>query len=307
MTKQLFLPIGLIVAVIAALLLPTGGVFISENHSLRIMVFIIFLVSGYQTGGRGITLNRKLFILFGSAAVISLLLAPVLGLLVSKVLHLSLPLTMGLIIISCVPPTISSGIVITEVSRGNAVLALFLTIGLNMLGILSMPFMLDFCLHAAGPIDIDQAALLFKMLFFVLLPFIIGKLLRTLRANTIISPLWSYINSSCVIITVYASVAQSQETFKGLDLNDYVIVLASVAIVHIALLLINTLTGKLLKLSSADGKALIFVASQKTLALGVAVIANVKIDTGSAIIVCLMFHFFQLFLDSFLASALQKK
>ncbi len=230
-----------------------------------------------------------------------------LGLLVSKVLSLSLPLAMGLIIISCVPPTISSGIVITEVSRGNAVLALFLTIGLNLLGILTMPFMLDFCLHAAGPMDIDQAALLFKMLFFVLLPFIIGKLIRTLRGNSMISPIWSYVNSSCVIITVYASIAESQEVFKGLDLQDYALVLVSVAIVHIILLIINAQTGKLLRLSSADNKALIFVASQKTLALGIAVIANVKIDTGSAIVVCLMFHFFQLFLDSFLASAFQKK
>ncbi len=307
MIKQLFLPIGLLAAVIGALLFPTGGHFVSDNNGLRVIVFIIFMVSGYQTCGRGITLDRKLFVLFGCAACISLLLAPILGLLVSKALSLSLPLAMGLIIISCVPPTISSGIVITEVSRGNAVLALFLTIGLNLLGILTMPFMLNFCLHAAGPMDIDQAALLYKMLFFVLLPFIIGKLVRTLRGNASISPMWSYVNSNCVIVTVYASIAESQEAFKGLNLQDYALVLASVAIVHIILLIINAQTGKLLRLSSADNKALIFVASQKTLALGIAVIANVKIDTGSAIVVCLMFHFFQLFLDSFLASAFQNK
>jgi sodium/bile acid cotransporter 7 len=307
MTRQLFLPVGIFVAVIAALLFPAGGVLIADNNGLRILVFIIFLVSGYHTGSQGITLDRKLFVLFGFAAFISLVLAPVTGLLVSQLFSLSLPLAIGLIIISTVPPTISSGVVITEVSRGNAVLALFLTIGLNLLGIFTIPFLLNFCLHAAGPIDIDQAALLFKMLFFVLLPFAIGKLIRSLSGRNRISPIWSYVNSSCVIFMVYSSIAESQEAFKGLKVEDYALVLASVAIVHIALLLINGQTGKLLKLRSADHKALVFVTSQKTLPISLAVIANIKIDTGSAIVVCLMFHFFQLFLDSFLASMLQNK
>ncbi len=70
--RQLFLPLGLIVAIIVARLIPAGGIFISENNGLRIIVFIIFLVSGYQTGGRGITLDKKLFVLFGCAAFISL-------------------------------------------------------------------------------------------------------------------------------------------------------------------------------------------------------------------------------------------
>ena len=54
-------------------------------------------------------------------------------------------------------------------------------------------------------------------------------------------------------------------------------------------------------------KALLFVASQKTLAISLAVLASVQFDTGSAIIVCLLFHFFQLFLDSFLASYMKKE
>ena len=305
--KQLFLPVGLLVAMFFAFLLPAGGVFLRDNYGLKILVFTIFLVSGYQTGARGLALDKKLFTLFFAAAVISLFLAPFLGLLISKIFHFPLHMTMGLIIISAVPSTISSGVVITEVSRGNAVLALFLTIFLNLLGIFTMPFVLDFCLKAAGPIDIDQTALLMKMLFFVLLPFHGSYFLRHLSRKERISFLWSYINSSCVILIVYSSIATSKSAFAGLTLSDYGLILIGVAFIHLLLLLINWQTAKAMRLSTADSKAMIFVTSQKTLAIALAVLANVQFETGNAIIVCLTFHFFQLFVDSFLASAMQNK
>jgi solute carrier family 10 (sodium/bile acid cotransporter), member 7 len=305
--KQIFLPAGLILAVIGGISLPVGGIFLSENSVLKIFVFLIFLVSGYQTGAKELSINKKLLTLFFVASFISLFLAPLLGLLISKVLNFDFYLATGLIIISTVPPTISSGVVITEVSRGNVTLALFLTISLNLLGIFTMPFVLDFCLKAAGPVDIDQIGLLYKMIFLVLLPFIIGKTVRSYSNKKRVSPLWSYLNSSCVILIVYASISTSKATLFGLELKDYMIILVGVASVHSLLLIINTFAGKLLQLPSKDKKAMVFVTSQKTLALGLAVLANMKFDTGNAIIVCLIFHFFQLFLDSFLAAASQNK
>ncbi|MBL4901541.1 MAG: bile acid:sodium symporter [Desulfocapsa sp.] len=305
--KHLFLPLGLILAVTTGFFLPAGGIFLTDNNALKIILFSIFLVSGYQAGAKELTIDRKLLTLFLVASTISLFLAPFLGLLVSKLLNFPLHLAMGLIIISTVPPTISSGVVITEVSRGNTTLALFLTISLNLLGIFTMPFMLDFCLKAAGPIDIDQIALFYTMLFFVLLPFIIGKTTRSMRNKIRVSSLWSYLNSSCVILIVYASISTSKYALLRLEPKDYMLILAGVTSVHILLLAINTYAGKILQLSPVDNKAMIFVTSQKTMALALAVLANIQFDTGNAIIVCLMFHFFQLFFDSFLASAMNRK
>lgn len=307
MIKQIFLPTGLVVAMLAALLLPAGGLFITNNSGPKIIVFIIFLVSGYQTSSKGLSLDKKLFSILLICSFISLLLAPLLGVLVSKALNLSLPLAIGLIIISTAPPTISSGVVITEVSRGNTVLALFLTIAINIIGIFTMPFVLDISLRATGSIDIDQTALLLKMLYFVLFPFVIGKIIRNVSRKETVSPLWSYINSSCVILMVYSSASASHGTFSDLTASDYLLILTAVAAVHILLLATNYLTGKRLKLCSADNKAMLFVTSQKTLAIALAVLANINIDTGSAIVVCLAFHFFQLFIDSALASFLQNE
>jgi sodium/bile acid cotransporter 7 len=305
--KQLFLPLGLLSAILFALFLPSAGILISDNHGLKALVFIIFIVSGYQTGTKGLVFNKKLLFIFLAAALISLVLSPLLGLCIVKLIDLAPFPAMGLIIISAVPPTLSSGIVITEVSRGNTVLALFLTVSLNLLGIFTLPFILDLCLKATGPVDIDQNRLLVKMLLFVLLPFVLGKLTRILLKKEKISAHWSYVNSSCVILVVYASLTVSRNAFSGLTSSEYVFILAAVSLLHLLLLILNAGAGKLLHLKPADRKALLFVASQKTLPISIAVLTNIKFDTGSAIIVCLMFHFFQLFADSFLAAYLQHK
>ncbi len=305
--KQLFLPLGLLLAIALALLLPGGGIFLSDNNGVRILVVIIFLVSGYQTGAKALPLDRRLVNIFLSAACVSLLLAPLLGLLITMLINFPPSLAMGLIIIAAMPPTISSGIVITEVSGGNTVLALFITISLNLVGIFIMPFMLDLCLKAAGPVDIDQTRLLVKMLLFVLLPFVIGRLVRSGSGRSRVSSNWNYLNSGCVILVVYASLAVSRDAFTGLGVAEYSMVLAGIALLHFLLLAVNTLTGRFLHLAVADRKALLFVTSQKTLAIALAVLTSISFDTGSAIIVCLMFHFFQLFFDSFLAGYLQSR
>ncbi len=208
---------------------------------------------------------------------------------------------------STVPPTISSGVVITDVSEGDTVLALFLTIAINIIGIFTMPYVLDISLQATGSIDIDQTTLLLKMLFFVLLPFLVGKYIRKVAKREKVASFWSYVNSSCVISMVYASISTSTDAFSGFSIIDFTQCIIAVAVVHCLLLGVNTYAGRQLQLPWFEKKALLFVTSQKTLAIALAVLTTIGYSNGSAIIVCLTFHFFQLVLDSALASYLQKK
>ncbi len=304
--RQLFLPSGLILSVLFSLTLPSAGLFLADNNGLKILVFIIFLVSGHQTGRNALALDRRLGTIFFAAILISLVLGPLLGLFAGRILNYPFYLAMGLIITGTVPPTLSSGVVITEVSGGNTSLALFLTISLNLLGIISIPFILDLFLKAAGPVDIDQFSLFIKMFFLVLLPFGTGKMLQMLPGPRKNFPFLSYINSSCVILIVYSSLATSRQAFSGLLFADYMLIVTGVAMVHLPLLLAGFAAGKTLQLKTADTKALVFVSSQKTLPIAIAILASIAIDTGDAIIVCLIFHFFQLFIDSLLAMAVQR-
>jgi sodium/bile acid cotransporter 7 len=309
--RQLFLPLGLILAAFFALTLPQAGVVFADHSGIKLTILIIFLVSGYQTGTTGTPLNKGLLRIFLTAATVSLLLAPLLGLALGSLLDLPPSLVIGLLIICAVPPTLSSGIVITGISRGNTVLALMLTISLNLIGTLTLPTILHLCLKASGPVTIDQWALLTKMLLLVLLPFVIGKTLRIILNKILnkqrISPNWSYVNSSCVILAVYISLAVSRQEFFRTDGGQYLAVVFSVSLIHFLLLAMNNLAGKLLKLNAEDSKALLFVASQKTLPVSLAVLAGLRQDTGNAVIVCLLFHFIQLLIDSALASRFRQQ
>ncbi|HID96986.1 MAG TPA: hypothetical protein EYP57_02185 [Thermodesulfobacteriaceae bacterium] len=93
----------------------------------------------------------------------------------------------------------------------------------------------------------------------------------------------------------------------GLGIAEYALILGAVCLVHVLLLAINRQVGKMLRLPTADLKALVFVTSQKTLPISVAVLTGIEYDTGSAVIVLLMFHFMQIFMDSSIASYLHRK
>ncbi|MCI5120852.1 MAG: bile acid:sodium symporter, partial [Candidatus Electrothrix sp. AUS4] len=120
-----------------------------------------------------------------------------------------------------------------------------------------------------------------------------------------VSANWSYVNSSCVILAVYISLAVSRQEFFNTGLGEYLAVLSSVSLVHLLLLAMNGLSAKTLQLNSEDAKALLFVGSQKTLPVSLAVLAGLHQNTGNAVVVCLLFHFVQLLVDSVLASCLR--
>jgi sodium/bile acid cotransporter 7 len=134
---------------------------------------------------------------------------------------------------------------------------------------------------------------------------VLGKTLRTILNKQKVSTHWSYVNSSCVILAVYISLAVSRQEFFQTNTGQYLTVFLSVSMIHILLLIMNHQAAKWLKLSPEDSKALLFVASQKTLPVSLAVLAGLCQDTGNAVIVCLLFHFTQLFMDSVLASRLR--
>ncbi len=300
--KKYFLPLGLLVALFSALFLPTVGIYIATHSGIRVLIALIFLISGYQTTLHEIRCTGNLLLIFLTAAIISLCIGPLLGIACAATVQLPAAINAGLIIIASMPPTISSGIVLTSLSRGNTLLAMLLTIGLNLLAIVTIPLTLSYGLQAAGPMEVDQRAMLATMIFLVMLPFTAGNIFRRLANSTTVSENWTYVNTSCVIFVVYSSLAVSADTLLELAVRDLLIIATLAMTVHLLLLGVSVLAGKVLAMKTADIKAISFVASQKTLAMALAVVTSISINSGRAILVCLIFHFLQIFTDSFLAS-----
>jgi sodium/bile acid cotransporter 7 len=297
-----FLPVGLVLALAAAMLEPFPGSMLQQMGLVPWMVVTIFLVNGYQVNLKQFPHGGKLLPATVVGVLISLLISPLLGLAIVSVVTLPVGIALGLVVMATVPPTLSSGIVMTQLAGGNVAKALFLTIVLNLIGVFSIPFMLQLTLGSAGLVALSAWPILKQLLLWVLAPFVIGALLQpALR----ISPrhwLLRYLPQCCVIGTVWMSASASSDTLKGLDMMLLLLVTIGSLGIHGGLMLLCWLSRFLYRPRRSEWVALLFTASQKTLPIALGVLAIMDRSVGSALVACIIFHFVQLFVDSIIAS-----
>ena len=297
-----FLPVGLLLAFLIAWLIPDPGAMLQEMGLIPWMVVTIFLVNGYQTSLKQLPHGREILSASIIAILISLLISPFIGLAVVAAVSLPTGAAMGLVVMATVPPTLSSGIVMTGIAGGNVAKALFLTILLNLIGVFTIPFMLQLTLDSVGIISISPLPLLKQLILIVLIPFLAGMVLKPVIR--IPSRHWSlkFLPSSCVVATVWMSVSASVDTLKELDFRLFLLIFVGAIAVHGALLLLCWLSRYLYRPNRSEWIALLFTVSQKTLPVAVGVLAALNQPIGLAMVACIIFHFLQLFIDSMIAS-----
>ena len=300
--KNYFLPSGLLLAFLFAWLDPRPGMVLQQLGLIPWMVVTIFLINGYQTNLKQLPRGRK--IIAGSivAIMISLLIGPFIGLAVASALAFPVGAVIGLVVMSTVPPTLSSGIVMTQMAGGNVPKALFLTILLNLVGIFTIPFMLHLTLESVGIISISPWPLLKQLILIVLIPFLIGMVLKLVIHIPPDHRALKYLPLSCVVGTVWMSVSASADTLKEINILLLLLMVVGALTVHGALMLLCWLSRYLYRPESSEWRALLFTASQKTLPVAIGTLAALKQPIGLAMVVCIVFHFLQLFLDSIIAS-----
>ena len=301
--KKHFLSLGLVLAIVCALILPVPGIWMKTHGFVPVFVIIIFLISGWLFNFRDANLNHKFGLSLGLAIFISLFLGPFAGMGAVELFGLKVMTGLGLIVMCCGPVTLSSATVITGVAGGNSIWALFITIAMNLVSIFTIPLMLKLALESAEGVDISAGKLLVKLILLVLLPFLCGIIARKL-SKLKSPPFIGYIPSTCVILTVYAASAASRELFYKSSISEILILILAAFSIHAILMIIAWTGGKLIRLEIPELKALLFVSSQKTLPIAISVLAVLCDKPGAAIIPCILFHFTQLFTDSALASKL---
>lgn len=299
-----FLPVGLVLALLISWLEPAPGTALQQMGLAPWLVITIFLVNGYQANLKQFPRGRAVVPLAAIAIAISLLISPLLGLAIASGLGLPAAAALGLVAMATVPPTLSSGIVVTQLAGGDVVKALFLTILLNLLGIFTIPFMLHLTLGSAGLVEVSPLPLLKQLLLIVLVPFLLGMGLKSLVRIPPRHWLLKYLPSSCVITTVWISASASSETLRALDLSLFLLLVVGALAVHGTLLVLCGAAGAMRGMERGERLALLFTASQKTLPVALGVLAGMNQLVGLAMVACIIFHFLQLMLDSMIASRL---
>ena len=300
MFKKLFLPLGLLASVVVSMIFPQLGTAVKAACGSSFFIVLIFLVCGYQTDFGGTKFNKSFLLSFLVCGILSLLAAPWLGVGIARVFGLDTLAMTGLIVMACVPPTLSSGIVMTETAEGNIMLGVMMTVFYNLLGVLTMPLVITWTLAQKTDIDTDPLKMFLQLLLLVVLPFAAGFFLKKLLKRKL--PAWGgYIPSACVILLILSFFSSANAQFKVYPLPVLLLAAAAGLAMRLGLMIMLWGGGLLTGMNLADRKAAIFTAGSKTLTIALAILAILNIGDGPAVIPCMVFYFLQSMIDSALA------
>lgn len=214
---------------------------------------------------------------------------------------------LGVIITASVPSTMASASVWTRKAGGNDAVSLLVTILTNGLCFVVTPL----CLRAqiGATVSLDTRKLIVDLLIFAMLPILLGQLARLSPPVARIADAFKTALSNsaqvCILIIIFGSALRAGPkiaTTSG-GLGPLLVVVASMATIHLAAIAIAWWGGKMLGLPREDALAAAFAGSQKTLPIGAYLASRMAEQGASGLVVfpILIYHISQLVIDSLIA------
>ena len=305
------LPVGLVLAAVVGLVWPEPGRAMGRLPTQYVAVSVIFVCAGLllRTDEIRAALSAWTATAWGSLSI--LFLTPAVGALIAFRTPLEPAYQIGLALFVCMPTTLSSGIALTSQARGNVALALLLTVTTNLVGVFTIPFVLDYVLGAMGQVELSAMDLLGKLCLSILLPLAAGRWLRR--------PLGSWADANRARITALSNLAlisipwmkfsESSDRLVAVAPASLLVVILAGLVIHGVYLALNDAATRLLRLDGPARKAVVLMASQKTLPVALTVLALIPDESvapvgGKALLAipCITSHLGQIFVDAFIAT-----
>ena len=222
-------------------------------------------------------------------------------------------LAAGIIIASAVPCSMASVTVWTRLAGGSEAVSMLVTVITNLACFVVTPAWVWFLVGRETATE-PFAVMAINLLKVVVLPIIAGQVLRTIPQVAAWASKWKKVLSIVAQAGVLAIVFMGA-VFSGAQLRELeshllavawqiLLVMWSVAALHMAVWAIGFVAAKKLGMNRADQIAVAFGGSQKTLMVGLAIALSIG---GLAIIPMLAYHVEQLLIDTALAGWLRTK
>ncbi|UCG13760.1 MAG: bile acid:sodium symporter [Deltaproteobacteria bacterium] len=307
--RENLLLLALSVGIFLAWHVPDPGQLFKQWGIVNGLIFLIFFCQGMGLEGKHLRKGSQLLKTVGWGFIVSQVLGPVLGYVCVRGLDWQADNQVGFVLICCMAPTLVSGTVLAIRAGGEGATALVLAVGINLIGILTVPVNLQWSLGAA--VNLDPMGLLFKLVFLVLAPAIGGQLIRQWRPE-LAHKGQSFIRNGPIIflaIIVYISCSSQADRLKELTLSHLISLLGPSVSVHLILLAAGYFGGKyIFRIRKSACRSLAIVCSQKTLPIAIAVwsIAFAR-AYPLAVLPLLVFHPSQIICDGVLAAIWGKR
>jgi sodium/bile acid cotransporter 7 len=166
---------------------------------------------------------------------------------------------------------------------------------------------LQWLLEGSGQVDLSAVDLLLKMCYSILLPLAVGHGVQRFVVGWVQRHRGSLmLVSNAALITIpWMKFSESAERLGKIGLLSLAAVVLGGLLVHVVFLGLNYVAGRALRMEPAVRRAVVLVASQKTLPVAMTVLAFLPLPAevkGLVAIPCVLLHLGQIFLDAFLAT-----
>lgn len=303
--------LGIAIMILIAFSLPEVGGIIRTYRLLSIGIFISFLLTGLSLNTSSIIEQLKNVKVLIAAIVSSLFLFPVSAYLLGRYFFQAWPdFTIGVLIVGVAPVTIASGTVMTAIALGNVPLSLFICVLCNFLSIFTMPFLLSLFLQFGdNPIELPVLRMLNSLTLKVLIPTLIGQMLRPWLQNTVkqYTKHISVFNQFIVLLIILNAVSSSTTRILQAEQVLFLVFFFMLGL-HLAFLLINHAISRLIRLDLPSTAAFTIHTSQKALAIAYLVWAGYfAVDYPMALIPAITYHLTQMIIGTIVAHWFRRK
>uniref|UniRef100_A0A3P9IBB7 Sodium/bile acid cotransporter n=1 Tax=Oryzias latipes TaxID=8090 RepID=A0A3P9IBB7_ORYLA len=276
--KEWFI-VGIVLVILSAKLQPSfgvkGGPLRPEVTIAYIAVSLIFFNSGLSLKTEELTsalLHVRLHLFVQSFTLIFFPLAVWLLLQLLQLSSIDQWLLRGLQTVSCMPPPVSSAVILTKAVGGNEAAAIFNSAFGSFLGIVVTPVLLLLFLGSSSSVPFTS---IFSQLFMtVVVPLILGQVCRGFLRDFLErrKPPFGAISSAVLLMIIYTTFC---DTFSNpnieLDTVSLLLVVFIIFSIQISFMLLtfSMSTRSRSGFSPADTVAIMFCSTHKSLTLGI--------------------------------------
>lgn len=301
----------LFVMVLLASVLPVSGQMAEIfSHLTTLAIAILFFLHGAKLSREAVFSGLMHWKLHGLIFALTFLLFPILGLLAQPILvpMLGKELYWGVLFLCFLPSTVQSSIAFTSMAKGNVAGAMCSASFSNIIGMFITPILVSQFILGQSQHQFQASESIIKIVSLLLLPFIVGQLLRPWLLPWLqrYSQVVKNFDQGSILMVVYG--AFSSAVVAGLWQQLSWTMLLSLVLVCSSLLtlvmLISWYLPALFGLSLQDRKTIFFCGSKKTLASGVpmAQILFIGQPLGMLVLPIMIFHQIQLVVCGILAN-----
>lgn len=304
--------IGIALMFLMAFTLPELGKIFRNLKILNIAIFLAFFLTGLSLDTSTVREQIKNKKILFSAILSAHFLIPSLAFIFGKIFFSSQPdILVGLIIIASAPVTVASGTVMTTIARGNVALSLFICVLSNFVGICLIPFTLKLFLGIGQYVELPVIQMLVSLTVKVLLPTIIGQLLRH-KVWPYLAPHKKYnsIFQQCVVLLIiFNAISKASSELLQAGFSLFLTIIASTIVLHSIILLMNYfISTKIIRLDLPSVAAFTIHVSQKTLTVSYLVWAGYFAEQYPiGLIPPICYHLTQMIMDTFIANKFRQK